>query len=126
MLKNRLQKFTRRSGAEMSAAAEVQDITRELIRWESRGPGDTLNAMRRLAVRYGVPFSFFWSWRYRPPADLLTGTWRRLLEIRDAELRRQEALLQHERLLTKALKDEANQHFVRAAAFVARAQDRQG
>ena len=40
----------------------------ELLRLEIRGPGDTANAMRRIATRAAIPFGKLWALRYRPPA----------------------------------------------------------
>lgn len=55
----------------MSDVAVASEIARRLVQAESRGPGDTENAMRRISSRWGVPFTFLWSLRYRPPADIL-------------------------------------------------------
>lgn len=57
--------------------SQAKALAQELLRWESRGPGDTDNAMRRIARRYGINYSALWSLRYRSPkriwADVLTG-----------------------------------------------------
>ena len=42
----------------------------ELIRLESRGPGDTANAIARVARRARLSKSMLWSLRYRPPKSL--------------------------------------------------------
>jgi len=69
---------------------------------ESRGPGDTENAMRRLENRYGIPWRVFWNLRYRPPADILVGIWRQLHAAYEQECTRQERLLAHERHVAEA------------------------
>lgn len=61
------------------ATAEVllaKDYASDLLRWETRGPGDTDNAMRRISTRHGIEYNSLWSLRYRAPkriwADVLT------------------------------------------------------
>lgn len=82
--------------------ASARDWANALVRRESRGSGDTENAMRRLEVRYGIPWRTFWSLRYRPPNDILTGVFFRLKAAYEAECERQVRLLQHELEITKA------------------------
>lgn len=55
-------------GERMTAA--VLMMHRELLRRETRGPGDTENAMRRLEVRYGLDYWTQWGLRYRPPTEV--------------------------------------------------------
>lgn len=57
----------------MSSSAFVEEAgrwARDLVRAESRFPGDYGPAMRRVASRVGVPFSFLWNLHYRPPKSL--------------------------------------------------------
>lgn len=57
----------------MSSSAFVDEAgrwARELVRAESRFPGDYGPAMRRVASRVGVPFSFLWNLHYRRPKTL--------------------------------------------------------
>jgi hypothetical protein len=52
----------------MSDAAYLDqaDIwSRELTRMKSRGPGDTDNAMRFIALEYGIDYGHLWNLRYR-------------------------------------------------------------
>lgn len=86
----------------MSDVAVATDIARRLVHAESRGPGDTKNAMRRLSARYGIPFNTLWSLRYRPPGDILMGVYRRLVAAYEAECERQMRRIKHEILLTEA------------------------
>ena len=96
MSKNPLQ------GRAMSDVAVASEIARRLVQAESRGPGDTENAMRRISSRWGVPFTFLWSLRYRPPADILMRPYRLLISAYEAERERQMRRLEHDILLTEA------------------------
>lgn len=86
----------------MSGVADARTWANELIRRESRGPGDTENAMRRLEARYGIPWRTFWALRYRAPADVFVGVYLQLKSAYETECLRQERLLKHEREITKA------------------------
>jgi hypothetical protein len=50
--------------------AAVIMMHRELLRRETRGPGDTEGAMRRLEARYGLDYWTQWGIRYRPPTEI--------------------------------------------------------
>ena len=56
--------------------SQAKAYAQQLLRWESRGPGDTDNALRRIARRHGINYSALWSLRYRAPkriwADVLS------------------------------------------------------
>ena len=86
----------------MTGVADARAWANELIRRESRGPGDTENAMHRLETRYGIPWRTFWQLRYRPPSDVFVSVYLKLKTAYEAECARQERLLQHERHVTKA------------------------
>lgn len=90
----------------------------ELVRRESRGPGDVENAMRRLETRYGIPWRFFWRLRYRPPDDVLVGVYIKLKVAYEAELERQQRLLRHELAITMAKAGPLAPAVVAAAAVV--------
>lgn len=79
-----------------AAVATARDWATKLAQRESRGPGDTENAMRRLEARYGIPWRTFWSLRYRPPSDLMCEVFRQLEAAYRAECERQQRLLQHD------------------------------
>ena len=119
MRKNPLPVFRRRSGKTMHSVATAQTIARKLVHDESRGSGDTDNAMRRLSRRYDIPHSLLWALRYRPPHDILHGAWMRLMDAYEVECSKQERRYAAERLRTRALKHAANQNLVRAADLVA-------
>lgn len=85
-----------------AAAAHARDWANQLVSRESRGPGDTENAMHRLEARYGISWRTFWSLRYRPPPDVLIGVYERLRAAYMAECERQLRLLRHELEITRA------------------------
>lgn len=86
----------------------------EMLRRESRGPGDLPNAMRRLGRRYDISWRLFWSLRYRPPPDVFVGVFRKLQAAYMAEIERQQRLLRNELEITR-LKAGAFHPAVRAA-----------
>jgi 2-phospho-L-lactate transferase/gluconeogenesis factor (CofD/UPF0052 family) len=89
-------------GCTMSAAViEAKRLANELIRFESRGAGDTENAMRRLANRYGISWRVFWNLRYRAPQDVFVSVFEKLQEAHRAECGRQIERLRHEIQIAK-------------------------
>lgn len=87
----------------MSKAVETaQDWVKLMVQRESRGAGDRINAMRRLANRYGVPYSTMWGLIYRPPRDLWVTVYEKLEAAYESELKKQQSLLEHERVLYEA------------------------
>ena len=111
--------------SEASVVNEAKGWAGFLVRSESRGPGDTDNAMRRVARRYGVPHSTLWALRYRAPKDLLASVYLRLRAAYEAERERQLARLADDLAETRR-KTGAHSHLYRAAAVVAGAQDDEG
>jgi len=104
----------------MSSAAfvdEAREISGWLVSRETRGPGDTDNAMRRVEQRYGIPHAILWACRYRPPKNTGAAIFVRLREAYQAETDRQQRLLAHEIELAKAARPDA--FLVRAAVAVA-------
>lgn len=83
-------------------AAEAQGWVDRLIRQESRGAGDTDNAMRRLSRRHGIDYSSLWSLRYRSPKRIWADTYNRLRAAYVAECERQMRALHHEIEITRA------------------------
>lgn len=105
----------------MSSTAVVeqaQGMARRLVAAESRGPGDTDNAMRRLEARYGVPYTTLWSLRYRAPKDMLASVYFRLVDAYRAECDRQKKLFDHELEVTKAIAGSTSDLVRQAAALV--------
>jgi hypothetical protein len=99
---------------------QAKAFASDLLRWEARGPGDTDNAMRRVARRYGIEYGQLWSLRYRAPkriwADVLTA----IREAHEAERQRQLRALAHETELTAALAAEHQPNSVAKACAVLR------
>jgi len=59
----------------IAAHETVDDAKRmamTMAKHEMSGPGDFLEAMRRVAGRIGVPFGTFWNLRYRKPKEIPT------------------------------------------------------
>lgn len=105
---------------EQSDAALVERAAlwaQAIVQRESRGPGDLDNAMRRLEVRYGVPFQALWALRYRKPKALIASIYLRLQAAYEAECARQMRQLKHE-LETTRRKAGAFDPAVAAAAAV--------
>ena len=73
-----------------------------MVKRETRGSGDTVNAIRRLSNRHGIPYGLLWALRYRPPKDLFVGMYQRIEAAYDAETRRAVTALEHERALYEA------------------------
>lgn len=106
----------------MSNVALVEhaaEMARSLIQREARGPGDTDNAMRRVADEYGVPYTDLWKLRYRKPkriyADVLLALANAFEAQREAQLKR----LEHERAITK-VKGRLSSYLVAASDALAR------
>lgn len=81
------------------AVEEAQKMVRLMINRESRGPGDRVNAMRRLSQRHKLSFNLFWSLSYRPPGDLMCSVFDKLKGAYEDELRRAVSVLDQERKL---------------------------
>lgn len=79
----------------------AQKMARDLVARETKGSGDMENAMRRLEAKYGVPFQFLWSLRYRPPHDVLMGMFERLQHAYERQLDEKLKRLEHERQITE-------------------------
>jgi len=79
----------------MSTAEVVQSKARlsDLLRWESRGPGDLDNAMRRLSRRHGVDYGTLWSLRYRTPKRIWADVYTAIADAYANEIERQRGKL---------------------------------
>lgn len=53
-----------------SYVPKCRSMAKQMVRLESVGPGDTDNAMLRLATRHGLPYRLFWNLRFRPPKSI--------------------------------------------------------
>ncbi|MFB0491977.1 hypothetical protein ABIE45_004563 [Methylobacterium sp. OAE515] len=80
---------------QMSTAEVVQSKARlsDLLRWESRGPGDLDNAMRRLSRRHGVDYGTLWSLRYRTPKRIWADVYTAIADAYANEIERQRGKL---------------------------------
>lgn len=81
------------------SVALIEDCRRmasQMVARETRGHGDTDNAMRRFAARHGVPHSLLWRLRYRPPLDIGAALMSKLVEAYGAECERQRKIIDHE------------------------------
>ncbi len=95
-----------KSGDEMNTADVLTDNAREwaqeLIRRESRGPGDLDGAMRRLEARYGIPATTFWRLRHGRVKEIFASTYVRLQAAYIAECERQTRILKTQAEIAKA------------------------
>ncbi|MGV7034879.1 hypothetical protein [Methylobacterium symbioticum] len=98
--------------------ARGQFFADDLIRWESRGPGDTANAMRRLAQRSAVPFAKLWALRYRPPKAIASHVLARLAAAHAAEVERQLRKLAHDAEITARIAGPSHPAVVAAEAVL--------
>jgi hypothetical protein len=115
-------------GIAMSDAAsfveEAAGWAKRLTKAEARGPGDMVNAWRRLEAKYGVPWRAFWALRYRKPREVSASIHHRLAMAYRAECERQLRLLQHEIEITKAKAGARHPSVVSAEAVVRKARKR--
>jgi len=67
-------------------------LAEELAHVESRGPGDYLNAMRRMARRVSISYATLWNLRYRKPKSISVHDYISILEAyAEAQGRKYEA-----------------------------------
>jgi len=72
---------------------EAANLAAELALRERRGPGDYLNAMRRMARKVSVSYATLWNLRYRKPKSISVHDYVNILEAyADAQARKYEAL----------------------------------
>lgn len=81
---------------------EARGWAASLTHAESRGPGDTDNAMRRVEHKWGVPYGVLWSLRYRPPKDIPASVFLKLFVAHEAMCDRQRKKYEHELAISKA------------------------
>lgn len=73
--------------------SNAQEWANELVRMNSRGPGDYENAMRRLEGRYGISWQTFLRLRYGRIKDISASIYTRINAAYCAECDRQQRLL---------------------------------
>lgn len=113
---------------QMSDVAYVQQAAswaEDLLGWESRGPGDTDNAMRRLSRKTGVSYATYWKLRYRRPKDLGVSVFFKLQAAYEAVRQHQIKRLTDETKTTAALAgpDRASVRAAQALVDAAHVQD---
>ena len=95
---------------------EAKSWADKMVARESRGPGDTDNAMRRLQYKYGVSFNDLWRLRYRPPKRIWTDVYERIRQAYEAQRQEQIRRLKHEIAITEKITgaDNASVHAAKA------------
>lgn len=84
------------SDAASTYVEEAVDKASWMVNREARGPGDTDNAMRRLEMRLGIPYSAFYALRYRRPKSIGTELFVRICEAHETERARHKRLFENE------------------------------
>lgn len=98
---------------------QAKALASDMLRWETRGPGDTDNAMRRIARRHGIEYGQLWSLRYRAPKRIWADVLTKIALAYEAERNRQLQALKHEIELTEIVAGSGS-NSVRAARDVLR------
>lgn len=100
---------------------QAADWADALTRRESRGPGDTDNALRRVADRTGIPYRALWSLRYRRPKCpvKIRGIFAMVREAYINECLKQAKKLEQEAQIAKAISGPLHPSVVEAEALVA-------
>lgn len=80
---------------------QAKALASDMLRWETRGPGDTDNAMRRIARRHGIEYGQLWSLRYRAPKRIWADVLTKIALAYEAERNRQLQALKHDTELTE-------------------------
>ena len=86
----------------MSAVDAASSWTEAMVRRESRGHGDTDNALQRLSRRYGISYRTLWGLKYRKPKDIWATVYLKIQAAYECELERQKELLRHEIAIAQA------------------------
>ena len=86
-----------------AAVEEAAAWAKRMTQLELRGHGDMDNAWHRLEARYGIPWRYFWSLRFRRPKGLTVEWYYRLRAAYEAECERQMRKLKNEAAITKAI-----------------------
>ena len=97
-----------------------------LVARESRGPGDTDEARRRVASRHRIPYSTFFALKWRKPKcpQRIRGIYEQMREAYIHECLRQVKCLEQEIAITKALSGPDDPAVVEAEALVSAAKAR--
>lgn len=103
------------------ATAEVlqaKGLASELLRWESRGPGDTDNALRRIAQRHKIEYGALWSLRYRKPKRIWADVANAIAAAYENERQRQIRKLAHDIAITEATAGHSKVRVAKARAVL--------
>lgn len=100
---------------------QAKSLAAELLRWESKGPGDTDNAMRRVARKHGIEYSALWSLRYRAPKRIWADVYTAVVTAYENERQRQLRKLAHEVELTEAVAGPKRRSVAKARAVLRQA-----
>lgn len=96
--------FRKRNLISAQLLAEARAWADELTAMEIRGPGDLEPAWRRLEARYGVPYSTFWSLRYRDDLKDIWASLHLMLKLAvEAEHERRASQASHRQFITRAV-----------------------
>lgn len=100
---------------------EAERWSRGLTRMKSRGPGDTENAMRKIAREYKVDYGLLWKLRYRRDAikDIGVTAYMKLQAAYQAECQRQMRKLQDDIRATEEITGPNHAWVAEAKALVA-------
>lgn len=111
-------RFLRKVQMPEADLSRAQFYADDLLRWETRGPGDTANAMRRVAQRAALPLSKLWSLRYRPPKAVASHVLAALAAAHAAEKERQMRKLAHDLEITAEVAGASDPAVVAAVAVL--------
>jgi hypothetical protein len=100
VLKSSLHEAQKMSGT--AVVYQAKGWADSLVRAESRGPGDTENAMRRIEQMWGVPYGVLWALRYRPPKDISASVLLAIFNAHEAMCERQRKKYEHELAISRA------------------------
>ena len=82
--------------------SNAREWANDLIRRESRGPGDFDNAMRRLEARYGIPATTFFRLRHGRIKEIYASTYVKIQSAYLAECERQTRILKQQAEIARA------------------------
>ena len=86
----------------MTAVDAASTWTEAMVRRESRGHGDTDNALQRLSRRYGISYRTLWGLKYRKPKDIWATVYLKIQAAYECELERQRGFLANEIAIAQA------------------------
>jgi len=91
--------------SEAEAVEKARHWARAILAKVHHGPGDDNleAAMHRAETTYGIPFSTLWGLRFRPPKTMGVFAWFQIKHVYDAICAAQEARLEHDLTLIRAL-----------------------